>query len=332
MVLDVDVRQPREGARLPQAPRDPMIELEVPLRGPGGEPVDLWRTLLSHGFHDLPPMRLDEAAKTLELTVRVPRGKPRRIRVGSAGRGVARVEFLAGPRPSRMAEDAVRETVARVLRLDQDLSSFYALLESDAELSWAAAGAGRMLASPTVFEDLVKTLCTTNCSWSLTTTMVTALVTHLGEPAAGIDRDPLPNAFPTPEAIASQPESFFRDTVRAGYRAPYLRALAAAVDEGAVDVEAWAIATRAELPDAELERQLLSLPGIGPYAAAHMLMVLGRGSRLILDSWTRPKYARLIGKACPPADRTIERRFRRYGEHAGLAFWLFLTRDWDASA
>ena len=30
------------------------------------------------------------------------------------------------------------------------------------------------------------------------------------------------------------------------------------------------------------------------------------------------------------ADATIERRFRRYGDHAGLAFWLFLTRDWVA--
>jgi hypothetical protein len=27
-------------------------------------------------------------------------------------------------------------------------------------------------------------------------------------------------------------------------------------------------------------------------------------------------------------DATIERRFRRYGEWAGLAFWLYLTRNW----
>jgi hypothetical protein len=27
-------------------------------------------------------------------------------------------------------------------------------------------------------------------------------------------------------------------------------------------------------------------------------------------------------------DAAIERRFRRYGAYAGLAFWLFLTRDW----
>jgi 3-methyladenine DNA glycosylase/8-oxoguanine DNA glycosylase len=305
-----------------------MTTIEVELAGPGGEPVDLWRTLLSHGFHDLPPMRLDATSKTLEVTVRAPRGAPRRVRVGPGGRTIARVEVL-GRRPSAAAEAAIRSAIARVLRLDQDLSAFYALLDGDAELAWAASGAGRMLASPTVFEDLVKTLCTTNCAWSLTTTMVTALVTHLGDPAAGAEHYPLANAFPTPEAMAARPETFFREVVRSGYRAPYLRALATSVADGTVDVESWAGASRDDLSDAELERRLLALPGIGPYAAAHMLLVLGRGSRLILDSWTRPTYARLVGKATVPADRTIERRFRRYGDHAGLAFWLFLTRDWD---
>jgi hypothetical protein len=59
------------------------------------------------------------------------------------------------------------------------------------------------------------------------------------------------------------------------------------------------------------------------------MMTLGRHSRLILDSWTRPTYAKLAGRSRPVADRQIERRFRKYGAHAGLAFWLYLTRDWD---
>ena len=60
------------------------------------------------------------------------------------------------------------------------------------------------------------------------------------------------------------------------------------------------------------------------------MLLLGRHSRLVLDSWTRPKYARLMGKPKGKlvADGTIARRFRRYREHAGLAFWLVLTRDW----
>ena len=30
------------------------------------------------------------------------------------------------------------------------------------------------------------------------------------------------------------------------------------------------------------------------------------------------------------ADRTVERRFRRYRRYAGFAFWLVLTRSWVA--
>jgi 3-methyladenine DNA glycosylase/8-oxoguanine DNA glycosylase len=83
------------------------------------------------------------------------------------------------------------------------------------------------------------------------------------------------------------------------------------------------------LPDDQLAAELLALPGVGPYAAAHIMMLLGRYSRLILDSWTRPKYLRVSG-AKTAKDSTIERRFRRYGPYAGLAFWLYLTRDWVA--
>jgi N-glycosylase/DNA lyase len=218
---------------------------------------------------------------------------------------------------------------AHVLRLDQDLSGFYERVAADPELAWASVGAGRMLRSPTVFEDVVKTICTTNCAWSATVRMVEALVGSLGEPAIGGD-GPLTHAFPTPTAMASATESFYREVVRAGYRGAYLIELARRVDAGVVDLEAMGTASSDELPDAELEQALLELPGVGPYAAAHVMMTLGRNSRLILDSWTRPKYARLTGSARPVADTAIRRRFRRYGDHAGLAFWLFLTRDWVA--
>jgi hypothetical protein len=57
------------------------------------------------------------------------------------------------------------------------------------------------------------------------------------------------------------------------------------------------------------------------------MMLLGRYSRLILDSWTRPTYARLAG-AGEVRDADIVRRFSPYGPYAGLAFWLYLTRGW----
>ena len=245
------------------------------------------------------------------------------------GRGPRRnaLVTVSGSSPSASSRASVTAQVERVLHLDHDLASFYAAAAEDPELAWATSGAGRMLRSPTVWEDVIKTLCTTNCSWGLTVTMVRALVTALGDAPLG-SRDPLHAAFPTPEAMAGQDERFYREVVRSGYRAPSFVRLSNIVASGELDLEALGAASREELPDAEVEEQLLALPGIGPYAAAHVMMTLGRNSKLILDSWTRPTYRRLAGARRQPTDAQIERRFRRYGPEAGLAFWLFVTRDW----
>jgi N-glycosylase/DNA lyase len=207
-----------------------------------------------------------------------------------------------------------------VLALDEDLSDFYELVAVDPDLSWASAGAGRMLRAPSVYEDVIKTICTTNTAWSATRRMVTALVTNLGTAGPGGR-----HAFPTAEAMAGADERFYKEVVRSGYRGPYFRAIATDVAAGRLDLEAL---LDPELPDDEVEARLLALPGVGPYATAQILMLLGRYSRLILDSWSRPKYAQLNGRKA--SDKTIERRFRRYKQYAGLAFWLYVTRDWVA--
>jgi 3-methyladenine DNA glycosylase/8-oxoguanine DNA glycosylase len=291
---------------------------EVPLVGAGSEPVDLGRTLLSHGFVELPPMRLDEGVPLLEVTLAVD-GKARTIEISPGRRGHARISVLGRAPSARTAEKLVARA-RHVLALDEDLSAFYELVTGDPELSWAAAGAGRMIRAPSVFEDVVKTICTTNTAWSATRRMVTALVTNLGAAAPGGR-----HAFPTAEAMAGADERFYKEVVRSGYRGPYFRAIATDVAEGRLDLE---LLLDPALPDDEVTARLLALPGVGPYATAQMLMLLGRYSRLILDSWSRPKYAQLNGRKA--SDKTIERRFRRYRQYAGLAFWLYVTRDWIA--
>jgi 3-methyladenine DNA glycosylase/8-oxoguanine DNA glycosylase len=110
------------------------------------------------------------------------------------------------------------------------------------------------------------------------------------------------------------------------YRVPYFKQLATGVAEGTIDLERL---HDPDLPDDEAAARLLALPGVGPYAAAHvMLTSLGRYSRLVLDSWTRPTYCKLSGARNALKDATIERRFKGYGGWAGLAFWLYLTRGW----
>lgn len=127
--------------------------------------------------------------------------------------------------------------------------------------------------------------------------------------------------------MAEAGEGFYRDVARAGYRGAHLVSLARATAEGRLDLEVLGRATPQDLPDDELEARLLALPGVGPYAAAHVMLTMGRYSRLILDAWTRPTYAKKTGRTSVK-DTSIQRRFKRYGPYAGLAFWLFLTRDW----
>jgi N-glycosylase/DNA lyase len=295
-------------------------ELQIPLRGPKGEPVDLMRTFMSHGVADLRPGQVDQAERAYTTTLALPRAQPRTIRISAGRPGHGRVE-VQGRKLGQQAARDLTAAVRQILNLDEDLSEFYALVSDDPDLSWAAAGSGRMLRTPTVFEAAVKTICTTNVAWSATVRMVNALVDNLGETGASGAR-----AFPTAEAMASVPESFYRETVRAGYRSAYLHALASGVVAGVFEIEELAV--QADLPDDEVASRLLALPGIGPYGAAHLMMLLGRHSRLILDSWTRPKYAKVNGRKA--SDATVKRRFRRYGRYSGLAFWLYLTRDWVA--
>ena len=304
---------------------------EFRLAGPAGEPVDLRRVFLSHGLAALPPMRLHKDGQTFEITVPIPAGaRTLSIGPGRAGFGVVEV---AGRSPGARLSATLLAQARHVLSLDLDLSPFYALASADPEMAWVTSGAGRMVRSPTVFEDVVKTICTTNTSWAGTTRMINALIEHLGEKAPGAPaRGPYGRAFPTPAAMASAGEDFYRSVAGAGYRAGYLRALATSVAEGSADLEALLAARPDQISDQEVEEKLRALPGVGPYAAAHIMLMLGRYSRLILDSWTRPTYARLAGRRRPVGDGTIERRFRRYGRFAGLAFWLFLTRDWAEDA
>jgi 3-methyladenine DNA glycosylase/8-oxoguanine DNA glycosylase len=280
--------------------------------------------VLSHGVADLPPNVIARDGSSLE-TVLVRDGRAWPVQVAAAGPRGARVRVLpAAATAPREARAQLVSVVRHMLRLDEDLSAFYATAAADPALAWIAAGAGRMLRSPTVFEDLVKTICTTNCAWSGTERMVGALVGELGTPVAG---RPDLRAFPGAEQMAAADESFYREVARAGYRGAYLRTLATDVAEGRLDVEAF---DDPALPDDEVAAQLLAIAGVGPYAAAHMMMLLGRYRRLILDSWTRPTYRRISGRR-RITDTGIERAFRRYREFAGLAFWLTLTEDWMPS-
>jgi 3-methyladenine DNA glycosylase/8-oxoguanine DNA glycosylase len=281
----------------------------LPLRGAGGEPISFARTIFSHGCARLPPASCRQSPLEYRRSFRAGARVVDIVMREESGMLVAESAVRLNARDAAAIVAAIR----RMFRLDEDLAPFYARIASDPHLTWASVGAGRMLASPSVFEDVVKTICTTNCAWSATVRMSQALADLGG------------GAFPTEAQLAATPDAWYRDVARMGYRGPYIKAIASDVAAGRLDLES--LLPAAGRSDDDVEAALLALPGIGPYAAAHVMQMLGRHRRLVLDSWTRPTYARLAGKK-KAADSTIRRAFARYGEYAGLAFWLFLTRSW----
>ncbi|MGZ5434642.1 MAG: DNA-3-methyladenine glycosylase family protein [Pyrinomonadaceae bacterium] len=276
------------------------------------------RTVMSHGWYALPPFEFDNEKWTLARVIDLASAKPVTVTISEAKRGI----LVNSSRQvgKRAAEKIVRD-VRHMFRLDDDMSLFYEAVSQQPEFIWIAKqGAGRLLRSPTVFEDLVKMICTTNCSWALTEKMVNSLVNELGR-----ESNDGRKSFPTPEVMAQQSEKFYRDKIRSGYRAPYLKELAQRVAYGELKVETW---RHAELPHDQFMKELKCVKGVGNYAAENLLKLLGRYDGLALDSWTRAQFAKLRNQSRKASDKKIARFYSRFNSWRGLALWCDMTRLW----
>lgn len=285
---------------------------------PVAPPFDLQLALHGHGWVHLAPHAYDEAAGALRTVLR--HGE-RAIDAELTQAAPARLRLrLRSVRPlAAAAQGALRQQVRHMLRLDDDLSAFHARCAEEPRLRWVARrGAGRLFRSAGVFEDLMKLLFTTNTTWSGTEAMTRNLVAAAGPAAPSGAR-----AFPSPRQCRREP-AFFREIVRAGYRAEAAAALADAFVTGALrDADFLAPQSSAHLWD-----RLLALRGFGPYAAGQALRLLGHYDRLALDSWCRARLKDMDGRRTPPSDRAIERRYAPFAPWQGLALWMDLTADW----
>jgi len=290
----------------------------IHITAPAG--FDFWHTVFSHGWCALPPFAHDPDARTLTRVFALPGGLTARCTLSGAAGGI-RVAVDWSAAPSASACESLVAQVRTCLRMEEDFTEFHREARKHARYRWISrCGAGRMLRAPTVFEDAVKMICTTNCTWALTTLMVSNLVETAGAPHPGGGK-----AFPTPEAVAALTERQLRNSVKAGYRSPYIRALARRIVRGDLEIESWRTSA---LSTPELFEAMRRVKGIGPYAAGNLLKLAGRYDELGLDSWVRAQYAALRRGGRRVKDATIERDYVRFGRWRGLIFWLEMTRDW----
>ena len=277
-------------------------------------------TVQSHGWSDLLPFKLD--AENLRLSyVFQDKSNKQPIAVTIYESDKKLVVEICSDEINRQNEKQILSLVRHILRIDEDLSEFYQMVKSEENLAWIARDqAGRLLRSQTVFEDLIKTVCTTNCSWALTRNMVTNLVEKLGEPAETGER-----AFPSAEALAGVAPEFYREEIRAGYRAPYFSEIAEQVASGKINPESW---LDSDVPTAELKKEIKKIKGVGDYAAENLLKLVGRYDGLALDSFLRGGFYKKHNQEINCTDDEIRQFYKRFGIWRGLAMWCDMTERW----
>jgi len=309
------------------------------------KPFNFQSVVDSHGWRQLAPFRFDENSSTLCYVDHLASGRVVEYRISGLPEGL-RIET---DKLTKAEQNKATEKITWMFGLDMDFSGFYAATRAEPKLSHAKKLArGRVLRSPTLFEDVIKTILTTNTLWAATRNMTRKLVDEFGFTINTAGRVVAPkaprietsstqyearnlalsevegtqHAFPTPETIAASNPDFIKEKIRVGYRAPAIYDLAVRVASGKYDLEAL---KHSSLPTLELRKELMTIKGVGPYAAANLLMILGRHDFIPIDSWALMLVSHEWYRGKTVTAKHVEKRFEKWGVYKGLAFWFW---DW----
>jgi 3-methyladenine DNA glycosylase/8-oxoguanine DNA glycosylase len=275
----------------------------------------------SHGWGSLLPFSIDKEQQSINRLLTLHDNTLVYCQIKGSENSSLRIRASYPSQLSTTQRSNIKLQIASCLRLTEDYSEFYREVKRFPKYRWIEKiKAGRMLRAPSVFEDIIKMICTTNCSWSLTEIMTENLVGELGKSFNNSLK-----SFPSPDTLAGTTEQFLRKTIRAGYRSPFILEFAKKVASDKLDVETW---RSSELSTDVLFKNLRSIKGVGEYSAANILKLMGRYDYLGLDSWVRSKYYELYHNGRKVTDRTIEQRYKQYGKWRGLFFWMEMTKDW----
>lgn len=277
---------------------------------------DLRRAVCSYGYFILAPNRWDATTQAFHRPLSLADGSSVQVVVKQDDDGA--VTVAAKRRLGSAERDEVRRQLGRMLRVDEDFSAFWRLHPQAKRQRF-----GRLLRSPTFFEDAVKTITGCNVSWPNTVRMNRLLCEHVGDPGTG--------AFPTAEQVAALTPAKLAELAKVGYRAERIVRLARDLVEGRLD-GAWFEDPRRTSD--EVYHGLLKIHGLGPYAAGNLSQLLGHYDRLAIDTETYRHFCGEHGIERPRDPKTlhdaIEKRYASYAPYQFLAYWFEIWRFYEA--
>jgi len=291
----------------------------------------LTRDACSYGYFLLSPNHWDPRTETLtrvldleggpaRIVIAQPRadGKPGPSRISKASH-FTRGADLACTSDRRLAKREITEAsglIARMLRLDDDATTIRAYHKVDPRFK--ALGRGRLFRSPTLFEDIIKTVTSCNVQWPSTVVMNERLCAVVGDGGA----------FPSARKLARARASTLRARCRVGYRDRRIIELSEMFASGEIDPH-WC--EDPATSDEDLREFLIDLPGIGPYAAANIMQLLGRYHLLPLDSESVRHGKAILGMegSDKAIMKMIDAHFAPFGPHKFRSYWFELWEFYE---
>jgi hypothetical protein len=264
---------------------------------------NLQTTCNAHGWNQLAPFFWDDGTGVLSLAVLI---GDTSLDVSVRQSGMSAKATITSLRPlDTDVRNRLRKMLRRCLGLDVDTSRLLAKAKTVGPdyAGLVRAGAGRLLRSPTLWEDAVKTLFTTNCSWSLTKRMCTAVCSDIFSPATPSGVHP----FPPPRRLSAYASDHLKTLIPVGYRADYLTELA---ERFLHDPELSGLETR-EYDYSAADEIVRRSKGFADYACAHLLVLAGYYHRIPVDT-TVVAFLKKNHRVRKPAS-FITRHYRTWG-------------------
>lgn len=307
----------------------------------------LSRDVCSYGYFLLWPNHWDVVGQALSRVLMLPQG-PAVVRItqkSTGAKGTKGGPILAQFHRTLRAGESSEATkqITRMLRLDESTETIAEFHKADPR--WKKSGRGRLFRSPTLFEDVLKTVTSCNVQWPGTIQMNRRLCEVVGERIAIGGKGGGPGggsrgrvsfdafSFPDAKALADTRPETLRARCRVGYRDKRIVELATLfstpASEGGID-QAWL--EDPSTPDEKVFKALIDLPGVGPYAAANIMQLLGRYTRLPLDTESVRHGRTLLGYKGTSAQvmKKVHKHFAPFGRHAFRSYWFEMWEFYES--
>ena len=277
---------------------------------------DLQAAVCSYGFFILAPNFWNNETRTFTRPLNGRGGRAISVTISQPRTNRHILKIACDKRLYTQERPAIKNQVRRMLRVDEDFSDWFKSHPIARKKKF-----GRLFCSPTLFEDIVKTITGCNVTWTNTVRMNKFLCDKVGR-----------GAFPTPAQLAKVTPARLKADCKVGYRAERIIRLARDVESGTLDL-AWFEQPQHSADD--VYKALLKIYGLGPFAAANVCQLLGHYDRIAIDTETYRHFCATFGVKRPKDPSKlhprIEKHYAQYAPYQFLAYWFELWCGYEAA-